>query len=339
MPQPAEVFPPALQPPLDVALAKTVRGIQDTAGLPGQALYEPKFDGYRLVVVCDQDKVRLWSRQGRDLTRYFPDLEQATSSMIPAGCIVDGEAVVWSAGRLNFDALQRRLSVGKKKLAELAAELPASFVGFDVLAVAGQDARALPLSDRRLLLEELAAGWVPPLSLCPQTADRDLAAQWFEGYAGSGMEGLVAKGSTGTYVGGRRIWLKLKRVTEMDIVCGAVVGPIGQPTEIVAGLPIDGQLRIVGRRAPLKPGDSRSLARWLCAPTGPHPWPVTVKGTTLDRFNRDASPVDLTLVDPVVVEVSADSAWSGRSFRHALKYRRVRPELDPTQVPFPFDTA
>lgn len=60
-----------------------------------------------------------------------------------------------------------------------------------------------------------------------------------------------------------------------------------------------------------------------------------VKGTTLDRFNRDASPTELTLVEPVVVEVLADAAWSGQSFRHSLRFRRVRPELDPIEVELP----
>ena len=54
-----------------------------------------------------------------------------------------------------------------------------------------------------------------------------------------------------------------------------------------------------------------------------------MKGTTLDRFNRDKEPVVLTLVEPVTVEVSADTAWSGSSFRHPLRVLRARPELSP----------
>jgi hypothetical protein len=129
--------------------------------------------------------------------------------------------------------------------------------------------------------------------------------------------------------------LKYKRRWETDVVCGAVVGPINRPREIVAGLPMDGELRIVGRSSVLSARDSTALARWLRSPSGPHPWPEEVKGSALDRFNRDASPVALTLVEPVVVEVSADTAWSGQSFRHALRFRRVRPELPPEEVLLP----
>lgn len=250
--------------------------------------------------------------------------------------MVDGEAVVWSEGKLDFEALQRRLSAGKAGLAAMVRTLPATFVGFDVLGVAGHDARSLPLLERRTLLEELASVWAPPLSLSPQTADRDLALRWFEGLTGSGVEGIVAKSSAQSYIGGKRIWLKAKHVAELEVVCGAVIGPIDRPTEIVAGLPIHGELRIVGR-SPLSQADSRVLARWLRPAGGPHPWPRTVKGTTIDRFNRDASPIDLTLVEPIVVEIAADAAWSGRAFRHALHFRRVRAELDPANVEVPAD--
>jgi hypothetical protein len=98
------------------------------------------------------------------------------------------------------------------------------------------------------------------------------------------------------------------------------------------GLVLGGELRIVGRSTPLKTRDSRELARWLHPPAGEYPWPTSVKGTALDRFNRDNEPVALTLVEPVVVEVSADTAWSSRSFRHPLRVLRVRPELSPADV-------
>jgi len=100
-----------------------------------------------------------------------------------------------------------------------------------------------------------------------------------------------------------------------DPRANVVIGPISQPSEVVAGLVLDGELRIVGRSTPLKTADARKLAQWLQPPRGEHPWPAMVKGTILDRFNRDKEPVALTLVEPVVVEVSADTAWSGRSFR------------------------
>lgn len=84
-----------------------------------------------------------------------------------------------------------------------------------------------------------------------------------------------------------QIRLKLKHRETLDIICGAVIGLITQPSEVVAGLILDGELRIVGRSTPLKARGSRELARRLHPPAGEHPWPAVVKGAGLDSFNRD----------------------------------------------------
>lgn len=328
-------LPPGLVPPVKVALARAVTKVPRAGALPGPLLYERKWDGYRAVGIRDDSGATLWSRQGKELTRYFPELCSAVASAVPPGCVIDGEAVIWSQGRLNFDALHQRLGAGPRTLPALVTAAPANYVAFDVLAVAGHDARDLPLRDRRALLEELATAWEPPLSVSPITTDRSVAEQWFEDLPHTGIEGLVIKDLNQAYTPGARSWLKLKHRETLDIICGAVIGPITQPSEVVAGLILGGELRIVGRSTPLKTRESRELARWLQPPMGEHPWPAIVKGTALDRFNRDKEPVALTLVEPVVVEVSADTAWSGRSFRHPLRILRARPELSLADVVLP----
>ena len=60
-----------------------------------------------------------------------------------------------------------------------------------------------------------------------------------------------------------QIRMKLKHRETLDIICGAVIRPITQPSEVVAGLILGGKLRIVGRSTPLKARESRALARWL----------------------------------------------------------------------------
>lgn len=328
-------LPPGLAPPVKVALARAVEKMPRGDASRGDLLFEPKWDGYRCIAVRDDRGATLWSRQGKELSGYFPELCSAIASSVPPGCVIDGEAVIWSEGRLNFTALQQRLGAGPKSLPGLVAAAPANYVAFDVLAVAGHDARTRPLSQRRALLEELGDGWEPPLSLSPTTTDMDVAAQWFEDLPPTGIEGLVIKDLNQPYTPGARSWLKLKHRETVEVICAAVIGPISQPTEVVAGLVLDGKLRIVGRSTPLKTRDSRELARWLHPPAGDHPWPTSVKGTALDRFNRNKEPVALTLVEPVVVEVSADTSWSGKSFRHSLRLLRVRPELSPADVTLP----
>lgn len=254
---------------------------------------------------------------------------------MPPGCLIDGEVVIFTVGRLDFSALQQRLGAGPKTLPGLVSQTPGNYVAFDVLAEAGHDVRALPLYQRRALLEELAHDWKPPLSLSPVTADPDEAARWFEELPRTGIEGLVIKGTDQPYTPDSRSWLKLKHRQTLEVTCGAVIGPISQPREVVSGLVLDGELRIVGRSTPLRTAAARELARWLEQPRQAHPWPETVKGTALDRFNRDKKSVTLTLVEPLAVEVSGDTAWSGRSFRHPLRLLRARPELSAAEIGLP----
>jgi len=236
------------------------------AAAPGKLVYEPKWDGYRAIGIRDNSGASLWSRQGKDLSPYFPDLVAVIASEVPSGCVIDGEAVIWTGGRLDFSALQQRLGAGPKTLPGLVSQTPANYTAFDVLAVAGHDVRDLPLHQRRPLLEELAKGWKPPLSLSPATTDPDEAARWFNELPHTGIEGLVIKDNNQPYTPGARNWLKLKHRETVEVVCGAVIGPITRPSEVVAGLILDGELRIVGRSSPLKTAAARELARWLEPP-------------------------------------------------------------------------
>lgn len=246
--------------------------------------------------------------------------------------MLDGEAVIWAGDRRDFDALQRRLVASKTALPALVQERPVSFAAFDLLAVAGHDIRDEPFAQRRELLEHLAASWEPPLNLSPTTSDRAEALRWFEELHHAGLEGLVAKGAAQSYQGGIRQWWKVKNWEVTDVVCGAVIGPIDRPEYVVVGLPVDSSLRIVGRSTALTAKASRDLALHLQPPSGVHPWPEVITETALNRFSKDKGPVRLTRVEPLVVEISADVAWSGNAFRHAVRYLRPRPELDPQDV-------
>jgi len=241
---------------------------------------------------------------------------------------------MWSGERLDFDALQLRLVTARAALPALVRERPASFVVFDVLAAAGHDTRGLSFTDRRTLLEELARDWVAPLNLSPVTRDRAVAETWFNEMTAAGVEGLVVKGGQQAYEP-RRIWLKVKARNVVDVVCAAVIGPMARPETVVVGLPVRGRLRIVGRSTPLSARAGRDLVRYLRPPRGDHPWPEEISERVVDRFNKESRTVRLTLVEPLVVEVSADVAWSGRAFRHPVRLVRVRPELDPDGVQFP----
>ena len=324
-------LPPDLAGPVAVQLAKPARTLPPANGLPGGCLYEPKWDGYRLVVVRSARSTRLWSKQGRDLTDRFPDVAAAALAQVPAGTVLDGEVVVWHDDRLDFGLLQQRMVSSPARVAAQVAAHPASYVAFDVLALGGADLRQATLGRRRAELETLSARWAPPLQLSPSTADPELAQQWFEEFRVAGVEGLVAKGAGSRYAPGRREWLKVKSWESTEVIAGGVIGPLDRPSQLVAGRYRDGELVVVGRTVPLTPRQSEELAAVLEPAGEDHPWPDRI-GT--GRFGGGRLSVPLTRVRPaVVVEVSADAALQAGVFRHPLRFVRVRPDLRPEDLP------
>ena len=116
-------------------LAKAVYEVPRDPGLR----YEPKWDGFRCVVFRDGDEVELGSRNDRPLTRYFPELPPALRAALPERCVVDGEIVVVTGEGLDFGALQQRIHPAASRIDRLAAETPASFVAFDLIALGDRD--------------------------------------------------------------------------------------------------------------------------------------------------------------------------------------------------------
>ena len=116
--------------------------------------YEPKWDGFRGILENVTGELHLWSRNGRPLLRYFPELEQL-SEQLPPGSALDGEIVIERNGALDFDALQMRLHPAESRVQKLSAEIPADFVAFDVLLWDGEAVHELPLEKRRKRVEKL----------------------------------------------------------------------------------------------------------------------------------------------------------------------------------------
>ncbi|GLX20373.1 MULTISPECIES: ATP-dependent DNA ligase [Streptomyces] len=214
-------------PPVRVALAAAVRTLPRAAGLA----YEPKFDGHRMVVLRTEEDVVLQARSGRIVTGAFPDLA-AAARQLPAGTVLDGEVVVWHAGRTDFALVQRRAAAANAaRAAVLAQSLPASYAAFDVLELAGVDVRGRPYERRRALLVDLLLPLGPPLQPVPMTTDPELAETWYETLPASGIEGLVVKRLDQPYPAGRRAWRKLRHTNVRD---AAVIGYTGTPRRPLA---------------------------------------------------------------------------------------------------------
>ena len=104
-------------------------------------LFEPKWDGFRSIIFRDGDEVEIGSRNGKPMTRYFPELVEALKSELPERCVVDGEIILVAASgdRLDFDALQQRIHPAASRVKLLAEQTPARFVAFDLLALGDED--------------------------------------------------------------------------------------------------------------------------------------------------------------------------------------------------------
>src|SRR3984893_13690495 len=105
--------------------------------------YEVKLDGFRCVAFVDGEEIFLQSRNGKPLGRYFPEL------ILPAGrYVLDGEIVVRDGeGREDFDALGQRIHPAVSRIERLAAETPAVYVAFDLLANEDQSLLELPFAE------------------------------------------------------------------------------------------------------------------------------------------------------------------------------------------------
>src|SRR6476620_5605592 len=148
-------------------------------------LFEPKWDGFRTLVFRDRDEVLLQSRDEKPMNRYFPELIAPLAAGLPERCVIDGEIVIVGGEGLDFEALLLRIHPAASRVKLLAAQSPASFVAWDLLALDEQDLRNEPLATRRERLERVLADTRPPLHLSPATRDRSLAQDWFRRFEGA----------------------------------------------------------------------------------------------------------------------------------------------------------
>ncbi len=274
--------------------------------------------------------MRLWSRNGKDFTAKFPDVAKALASQVEVDCVLDGELVVWTGDRLDFDALQQRMvNTAATVRSRLARDQPASFVVFDVLAVGSVDVRPMRWTARRGRLESLAKNWRPPLQLSPMTDDPDEAREWLEAFKFGGIEGLVVKGASSRYLPGRRDWVKWKTRETVEAIVGAVTGSLQCPEILVVGQYRGKELEVVGRTVKLTETQSAAIGQLLKAAGARHPWRDQIS----THWGRGSKTPIVKVRPAVVVEVAADAALQAGHYRHPLRLIRYRADLQPDDVP------
>src|SRR5688572_3689401 len=170
--------------------------------------FEPKWDGFRCLVFKKEEEVRLQSKSGQPLERYFPEVVERISAMKAPAFVVDGELVVpdpSSKGALSFDDLLQRIHPAASRIKRLAAEYPAVFVLFDLLVDGTSVLVDRPFEERRARLERfLAKEKVEGLFLSPATLHRAASTEWLL-CASAGLDGMMAKRVEAAYTSGSRV--------------------------------------------------------------------------------------------------------------------------------------
>jgi ATP-dependent DNA ligase len=294
--------------------------------------YEPKWDGFRCIAVRDGGDVRMWSKSGKMLDRYFPEIAAMLGRLRTRLFTIDGELVIQLGDEQSFEALQARLHPAESRVRRLASETPAQFIAFDLLALGKASLIGKPLAKRRAALEKmLAKEKEPALILSPETDDRDEAAGWLE-RSGGALDGVVAKRLGDPYRPGDRAMVKVKVRRTADCVIGGFrydrAG--AEVASLLLGLYDNGGLlNHVGFTSSIGAVDRAAWTRELealveapgftgKAPGGPSRW-------TTER-TAEWKPVKPV----IVIEVQYDQV-TGDRFRHGTRLIRRRPDKSPRQ--------
>jgi ATP-dependent DNA ligase len=314
---------------------------ESVAQLPrgAQWQYEPKWDGFRCLLIRDSSRISMQSKSGRDLVRYFPEVASATAALSSKELILDGELLIQLDGGYSFDALLQRIHPAASRVKHLAEQTPATFMVFDLLRSGTRDLAGLLLMKRRAALERLARqafGGDGIFRLSPASRNYADAEAWLN-TVNEDHDGVVAKRLDLPYRAGARDGMqKIKLLRSADCVVGGfryaekklanrkVVG------SLLLGLySKDGLLHHVGFTSGIRSSDRPALTDRLekivtsqsftgNTPGGPSRW--TTKRSAEWKAVRPA----------YVVEVSYDHV-SGDRFRHGTKIIRWRPDKKPSQ--------
>jgi len=324
--------------PISPMLAKAVTGVPAPDSVAGGLAYEPKWDGFRCLVLRDGDEVELASRGSKPLTRYFPELVLAVLAHLPPRCAIDAEIVVRAgppgAQRLDWESLSQRIHPADSRVRRLSAETPAELVCFDILALGDEDLTGMPFAARREQLESVLAGLPPnaPVHLTRTTTDAALARDWFERFEGAGLDGVVAKALAAPYQQGKRVMLKIKHSrTAEAVVLGYRVHKSGNGIgSLLLGLYTeDGTLYNVGGIAAFTNARRLDLVAELEPLVVTDDQGAAVKGATdRSRFSSNKDVSFVRLRPERVVEVKFDQ-MEGSRFRHSVTFLRWRPDRDP----------
>ena len=292
--------------------------------------YEPKWDGFRCIAVRDGADIELWSKSGKPLARYFPEVVAMLGRLRATRFILDSELLISSGGAVSFDALQLRLHPAASRISKLSVATPAMVMAFDCLALGETMLAAEPLAVRRAALEKMVARERESmLLLSPATNDRRQALRWLD-RGGGALDGVIAKRRGDPYAPGKRTMVKVKQRRTADCVVGGFRYGSNhkQVGSLLLGLYDEaGLLDHVGYTSSIAAADRAAWTAEVEALVGPPGFTGDAPGGP-SRWATTRSAEWQPLRSELVVEVLYDQVTAGR-FRHGTKLLRRRPDKAP----------
>ncbi|MGB5736880.1 MAG: ATP-dependent DNA ligase, partial [Thiohalocapsa sp.] len=205
--------------PIQAMLAQPADDIDDALERIDRPTLEYKLDGARVQIHKRGDEVRVFSRQGNDVTAALPEVVADIAALPASQLVLDGEtlALASDGSPLPFQTTMRRFGRHSDD-AELRARLPLSLYCFDCLVYGGETLIDAPTLRRHAALTEA----LPPALIIPRSpdADADRAKAFLAAALAAGHEGLMAKHPQAPYAAGGRgsHWLKIKQTHTLDLV-------------------------------------------------------------------------------------------------------------------------
>jgi ATP-dependent DNA ligase len=282
--------------------------------------------------------VVLQSKSGQPLARYFPEVVAAVAALPTPRVVLDGEIVLFTEGRVDFDALLQRIHPAESRIRRLATETPTTYLVFDLLVDDAGDHTAEALAQRRARLETFFERLPDDglVRLSPVTRDRDVAERWLRELGAGGLDGVVAKRLEAPYRSGERSAMqKVKRLRTVDCVVGGF--RYGRASRDVGSLLLglyddEGRLNHVGFSASFTADVRRALAPVVERLIEPPGFTGDAPGGP-SRWSTERSSQWQPLRPTLVCEVRYDH-FSGGRFRHGTKFLRWRPDKTPAQCTY-----
>ena len=206
---------------------------------------QPKYDGFRVQIHKDSDRVSIFSRNLETMTSMFPELVAAARRLNVETAILDGEAIAYNPESEEYVPFQETTSRRRKEgIEEFALRVPLRAFIFDVMYRDGSDLTPLPYEKRFEIANEVIRD-TDTLLTAPltKTDSAEVLTRELLDNISRGLEGVVAKRLDSPYQAGARNfnWVKLKRVASgeltdtVDVVLLGYYGGKGKRAEFGAG--------------------------------------------------------------------------------------------------------